>query len=75
MITFTLPGKSLFGGAPTPQALPPLPTREDPSIAAAKEANRLAAQKRRGRAANILTAPQGALAEQTNQPRAASLGA
>ncbi len=53
-----LPG---FGSSPpavTP--LPPLPTREDPAIAKAKEDQRSAELRRKGRRAAILTSGEGA---------------
>ena len=51
-----------FGGGPSaPPPLPPLPTREDPAIAAAKEKLRLAERRRSGRRAANLTGTQATL--------------
>ena len=51
-----LPG---FSKPKAPAALPPPPTREDPSIAAAREKLRLSAKRRKGRRASVLTSNQG----------------
>ena len=40
---------------PAPKPLPPLPTRADPAVAAAKTKLRLSSQKRRGPQKSILT--------------------
>lgn len=53
--------------------LPPLPTRADPSIAAAREKARLAGGRGRGRKATILTSPLGAT-DTANLSRKALLG-
>jgi len=51
-----MPGKSLFSPAsPKIPALAPLPTREDPAIAAAKEKRRLAEGRRKGIAGSNVT--------------------
>lgn len=51
----------LFGGdapnAPAPP--PPLPTRGDPEVAAARKREKLAARRRGGRASSILTSGRG----------------
>ncbi len=52
-----LPG--FGGGAPSIPAPAPVPTREDPSIAEAKEKLRQSELKRRGRRAAILTSGSG----------------
>lgn len=46
-----------FGGSTPapPAALAPIPTREDPALAEAREKTRLAERRRKGRAATILT--------------------
>jgi hypothetical protein len=46
---------AIIGKSPRPAAPPPVPTGEDPAIAAAREKARLAEKNRRGRAASILT--------------------
>lgn len=52
-----LPG---FGGGPSaPPPLPPPPTREDPAIAKARETQRTAELRRRGRRGAILTTGRG----------------
>ena len=52
-----LPG---FGGGPsTPASPPPLPTREDPQIRAARETQRQAELRRKGRRKAILTTGRG----------------
>jgi len=53
-----LPG---FGGSSpsAPAPLQPLPTREDPSIAEAREKLRLSEKQRKGRRASILTGGSG----------------
>jgi len=48
---------AIIGKSPRPAAPPPVPTGEDPAIAAAREKARLAEKNRRGRAASILTNP------------------
>lgn len=51
-----------FGGGPSaPPPLPPVPTREDPAIAEAKERLRLAERRRSGRRASNLTGSQETL--------------
>lgn len=47
------------GGSSSPAPLQPLPTREDPSIAEAKEKLRLSEKRRKGRRASILTGSSG----------------
>lgn len=66
------PGKSLVApDSPKVDPLPPPPTREDPEIEAAKEAERLASLRRKGRAASVLTGGGGLLGDaSTAQPRA-----
>lgn len=44
---------------PPPPELPPVPTREDPEISAARERQRQADLRRRGRRATILTGGRG----------------
>ena len=44
-----------FGGAPSVVAPPPVPTREDPAIAASRKKLATEARKRRGRRAANLT--------------------
>lgn len=59
------PGKSIFS-PPKPPALsapPPIPTREDPAIAAARDKLRLSEKRRRGRRAAILAPPEDSLSE------------
>jgi hypothetical protein len=52
-----------FGGAPAapklPPPPPPVPTIEDPAVTAAAEQARIAAEKRKGRAATLITGGQG----------------
>ena len=55
MNALRLPGGTLFGGAKKLAPLPPLPTREDPSIAEAREKLRLSEKKRKGIGSTILT--------------------
>ena len=64
-----LPG---FGGAPAPPPPPPPPpTREDPAIAEAKERQRLAEKRRRGRRATFFTGDQSGLGDSTvSRPQA-----
>lgn len=52
---------SLFGGARTPAVTPapPLPQRDDPSIAEAARRTKRAAAQRRGRRSTILTSGKG----------------
>jgi hypothetical protein len=51
-----------FGGAPSaPPPLPPVPTREDPAIAEAREKLRLAERRRAGRRATNLTGSEATL--------------
>jgi len=45
---------------PPPPPLAPIPTREDPAVAAKKEDSRLAMARRKGRKSSILTSPLGA---------------
>lgn len=68
---------SIFGGAkPKAAAQPaPLPTRDDPSVKARAEEERLAARKRRGRASTVLTTPGDTLGTaQVTRPGAQALG-
>lgn len=65
-----LPG---FSKAPKVDPLPPPPERDDPAIEAAKEAERLAALRRKGRQASVLTGGAGLLGDASvNQPQAGS---
>jgi len=72
------PGFSSGPSVPPPP--PPPPTREDPAIAEAKEAQRQAELKRKGRKASVITGGQGvednlgtAGGPQVERPRAAQL--
>jgi len=52
----------IFGGGEkqeAPPPLPPVPTRADPAIAAAKKRQQHSAKMRKGRKASILTSGQG----------------
>lgn len=63
------PGGSLFSSPKKPAPLPPLPTREDPSIAAAAEKKRLAEGKRKGIGDTIVTGGLGITTDPTvNRP-------
>lgn len=57
----TLPGKSVFSPSKPqmPAPPPPPPKRDDPEIAAAKDKQRMADLKRKGRAASVLTSGRG----------------
>ena len=69
------PGKSFFSPKNPADvnisAPPPIPTREDPAIGAARERQRLSDKRRRGRAASILTGPEGTM----DEPELARAGA
>lgn len=74
---FSFPGGSVFGSkkpAPLPPPPAPLPTREDPVVLEAKENERQERLRRAGRAANILTSPQGILAETSGKKTSSELG-
>lgn len=49
--------------APSPQPAPPVPGLDDPDVQQRKRRLRLAALRRRGRRASILTGAQGALGD------------
>jgi len=51
--------KIFGGGAKTPPPLPPLPTRADPEIEAARKRQQTADKMRKGRKSAILTSGQG----------------
>jgi hypothetical protein len=51
---------SFLFGSSEPAPLPAPPTKEDPSVTAAKEAERLALARRQGRSSTILSSPLGA---------------
>ncbi len=63
--------KSLFSPkTPAVEPLPPLPTREDPSVKAARDREKLEAGRRKGRRATVLTSGQGVTDEGTlGRPR------
>lgn len=67
-----LPGKSFISpDTPKVDPLPPPPTRDDPAIEAAKEAERLAMLRRKGRGATLLTGGGGLSGDASvNQPQA-----
>jgi len=66
------PGKSIISpDTPKVQPLPPPPERDDPAIEAAREAERLASLRRKGRKASILTGGGGLAGDAgVNQPQA-----
>jgi hypothetical protein len=58
------PGGSFFSPKPPPVVEPaPLPTREDPSVAAKRNEENLANRRRRGRAASAIAGPENSLGE------------
>ena len=62
---------SFFAKTPKVDPLPPPPERDDPAIEAAKEAERLAALRRKGRASTLLTGGAGLLGDASvAQPQA-----
>jgi len=66
--------KLLGGGKlPTPAPLPPLPTREDPEIDAARKRQATADKLRKGRRSSILTSSSGTT-DSFNAERPAATG-